>query len=110
MPLSMLVTYSAHLYIFPVSTMVSNASNISSLRSLPRPVGVSAVAMILATIFGVRACIWLIIIPLEFFPDADPVSSSTNHYLIPTGIGSPWFDKQVNLEITSPEMSTGRSK
>ena len=77
--------------------MVSTASSISSFRSLPRPVGVSPIAMILATICGVRACIWLLIIPLEFFPDDDPVSSSTSPYFMPTGTGSPWFDKLVNL-------------
>ena len=110
MPLSMLVTYSTHLYIFPMWEMLSTTSNISSFRSLPRPVGVSAVAMILATICGVRVCIWIIIIPLEFFPDVYPISSSTNPSLILIGIGSPWFDNPVNLEITSPEISTGRLK
>ena len=90
--------------------MVSTASNMSSLRSPPRPVGVSAVAMILATICGVQACIWLIFIPLEFFPDADPISSSTSPYLILTGTGSPWFDNPVNLEINSAEISTGQLK
>ena len=54
-------------------------------------------AMILATIYGVRACIWLIISPLEFLPDVDPVSSSTSPYFIPIGTGSPWFDRPVNL-------------
>ena len=110
MPLSMLTTYSAHLYIFPVSAMVSTASNISSLRSLPRPVGVSAMAIILATTCGVQACIWLIITPLGFFPDVDHVSSSTNPSLILTNTSSPWFDNPVNLEITSLEISTGQSK
>ena len=84
--------------------MVSTASNISSLSSLPRPVDVSAVAMILDTIYGVWVCICLIIIPLEFLPDVDPTSSSTNPSLILTGTGSPWFDNPIKLAITSPEI------
>ena len=67
MVLTMSVTYSSHLYIFPFVTMVSIASNMSNLRSLPRPTRVSVMVIILATISGVRAVIWLIIDPFLFF-------------------------------------------
>ena len=89
---------------------MSKASIIYNLRSLPRPARVSVMAMILATICGIRVVIWLIIKPLEFLLEGDPVSSSTSSSLIPTGTRSPLLERLVSLEMTSPEMLTGSSK
>ena len=89
---------------------MSTASSISSLRSLLRPTKVSVMAMILATICGVRVAIYPIIKPLEFFPNGDPVSSLTSPSLILTGTGSLLLDRLVSLEMSSPEMSIGSSK
>ena len=86
------------------------ASSMSNLRSFPRPTSVSVIAMILATICGIQVVIWLIIKPLEFLPEGDPVSSSTSSSLIPTGTRSPLLERLVSLEMTSPEMSTSSSK
>ena len=46
----------------------------------------------------------------KIIPDVDLVNSSTSPSFIPTGTGSPLFDSPVNWEMTSPEMSTDRSK
>ena len=79
---------------------MSTASSISNLRSLPRPASVSVIAMILATICGVRVVIWLIMNPLELLPKDDLVSSSTSPSLIPTGTGFPSLERPVSLEMT----------
>ena len=110
MVLTMSVTFSSHLYILPSVAMVSTTSSMSNLRSLPRPARVSVIAMILATIYGVRVVIWLIINPFEFLPEVVLVSSSTSPSLILIGTGSLVFERPVSLEMAFLEMSTGWSK
>ena len=106
----MSATYSTHIYILPSVAIVSIASNMSNLRSLPRPARVSVIAIILATIYGIRVVIWMIINPFKFFPEVNPVSSSTSPSLMSTNTGFPSFERLVSLEMTSFNMSIGWSK